>query len=435
MNGFMDKGMGLKKSFLMRDRRRHRVERLTLKVSKRMIFAPKGHPQTSLGQRPRYVEIEHRALKARHQSPIPRRIEAAPSGLNVRVPIKPRALPWASLISPLWGLGKLFAIPLPPFLCLTLLLVLLQPARAQQSPTDATVHLKNGLIQVGKIHAANDKGIQWTGQGTPNPKLRPHSEIARIDFPEPDSWKQGNTFFHAGEYPKAIAAFSSLADNPGGHYYPAPGNYTSRARLRLIECYRETGNVKGIGEVAATLKAESLPKSLHPQMEVIVCWAELSQGNWDAAITKADALAANPILPGREDLGYIKAVALENAGRTQEAITAYGTAYTVDFGASRELAKRAAKNAMLLLVAANDEGREGELHALVHTYAKVYHQGELWEGAPAKAVELLSKELEGPVMEEASTEEESNSKAETTEVEEADAETMDEAQSEPGEEE
>ena len=332
-------------------------------------------------------------------------------------------------------LGTVEKNPLPLFLCLILLLLCLHPAQAQQGTVNASVHLKNGLIQPVKIHSANDSGIQWTGRGAPNPKLLPHSEIARIDFPEPDLWKQANTFFYAGDYTKAIAAYSSLANNPRGNFYPAPGNYTSRARLRLIECYRETGNTKGIAEVAATLKAESLPQSLRTQMEVVSCWAELSQGNWDAVITKADALAANPILPAREDLGFIKAVALEKTGRTQEAITAYGTAYTADFGASRELAKSAIKSAILLLVAANDEGRDGELNALVHTYAKVYNQGNLWEGAPAKAVELLSKGPELPEMEEAPTEAKSDSKAETTEADDADpeAEAEAEAQSEPGE--
>lgn len=298
-----------------------------------------------------------------------------------------------------------------------LLLLFLPTARAQQGTTNATVYLKNGLIQQVQIRAVNNNGIQWTGRNTPNPKLLPHSKIARIDFPEPDLWKQGNRFYYAGDYTKAIAAFSSLARNPGGNFYPAPGNYTSRAQLRLIECYRETGNAKGIAGVAATLKADSLPKTLRGQMEVITCWAELSQGNWDAAITKADALQANPILPAREDLGYIKAVALENAGRIREAITAYGTAYTVDFGGSREMARSAVKSAILLLLKLNDEGREGELRGLVQTYAKVYNQGELWEGAPDRAVELLSEKLELPAMEEASKEEEkSESKAEPTEA-------------------
>ena len=293
-----------------------------------------------------------------------------------------------------------------------LLLLFLPMARAQQGSTTATVHLKNGLIQQVQIRAVNNNGIQWTGRNTPNPKVLPHSEIARIDFPEPDLWKQGNRFFYAGDYPKAIAAFSSLAKNPVGNFYPAPGNYTSRAQLRLIDCFRETGNAKGIAEVAAALKAESLPPTLRGQMDVIACWAELSQGNWEAAITQVDALEANPILPARSDLGYIKAVALENTGRTREAITAYGAAYTVDFGGSRELAKRSIQSAIQLLLAANDEGRAGELLSLVHTYAKVYNEGELWEGAPAKAVELLNKELEGTGNEAASAEEESESEGE-----------------------
>ncbi len=293
-----------------------------------------------------------------------------------------------------------------------LLLLFLPMARAQQGSTTATVHLKNGLIQQVQIRAVNNNGIQWTGRNTPNPKVLPHSEIARIDFPEPDLWKQGNRFFYAGDYPKAIAAFSSLAKNPVGNFYPAPGNYTSRAQLRLIDCFRETGNAKGIAEVAAALKAESLPPTLRGQMDVIACWAELSQGNWEAAITQVDALEANPILPARSDLGYIKAVALENTGRSREAITAYGAAYTVDFGGSRELAKRSIQSAIQLLLAANDEGRAGELLSLVHTYAKVYNEGELWEGAPAKAVELLNKELEGTGNEAASAEEESESEGE-----------------------
>ena len=85
------------------------VKALTQKVFKRMIVAPKGQPQTSLGQRPRYEERENRALKARCQSPVLSGIEVAPSGLNVGGLIKPRALPRASLISPLWGFGPLFS--------------------------------------------------------------------------------------------------------------------------------------------------------------------------------------------------------------------------------------------------------------------------------------------------------------------------------------
>ncbi|MDF1739089.1 MAG: hypothetical protein P1U86_08015 [Verrucomicrobiales bacterium] len=287
---------------------------------------------------------------------------------------------------------------------LAICILSLATARAQQT-VDATVHRNDGLIESVRIHSANSNGIMWSDKDTPNPQLMRHNEIATVDFPEPDLWEEGNDYFYKGEFTKAIAAFSRLAGNPRGNFHPTPGNYTSLARLRLIECFRETGNAGAIVKTAASLNGQALPKKERGRIAVISAWADLGNENWEQALTKAESIPANPIAPDRNDLGFIKAMALEKTGKPEEAIIAYGTAYTVDFGASRELAKRAVKNAILLLIDLEGKEREGELHALVHTYAKVYNQGNLWEDAPAIAVELLEKSLNLPEKEEAPAEE------------------------------
>ncbi|MDF1753344.1 MAG: hypothetical protein P1U89_11250 [Verrucomicrobiales bacterium] len=275
------------------------------------------------------------------------------------------------------------------------LLLVLSTIHAQQ-PVTATVHRNDGLVRSVQIRTANNNGIMWTGRGAPNPEFMPHDEIAYVDFAEPDLWEEANNDYYQGDYTKAIAAFSSIANNAYAHFHPTPGNYASLARLRLIECYRETGNAKAIVETAAKLQGGSLPKAYRARMEVVEAWAELGKGKWNEALQKAESISANPIAPDRNDLGFIKAIALEKTGKTNEAIIAYGTAFTVDFGGSRLLAKRALQNAILLLINQNNPDRETELHSLVHTYAKVYNKGSLWDGAPAKAVELLERKLDLP---------------------------------------
>lgn len=305
------------------------------------------------------------------------------------------------------------------FYTVLLFLFLGLPAtRAQQQSITASIHLHNGLIRTARIHSANNNGVMWSDRGSPAPQLMPHDQIAVVDFPAPDLWDQGNDYFNKGDFSSAIAAFSSLANDPRNHFHPTPGNYTSLALLRLIDCYRETGDAKAIVRTAAKLDAKSLPDFERSAMEVISAWAELGKGNYEAALTKAEAITPNPISPGRHDLGFIKAICLEKTGKTQEAIIAYGTAYTVDFGGSRELAKRAMQNAILLLLSQGKDSREGELHSLVHAYAKVYNQGKLWEGAPAGAVELLDTELETPASAPQTTTE-AQSEAKTMEKPEA----------------
>ena len=278
-------------------------------------------------------------------------------------------------------------------LMLSFLLLPFFSAFAQQN---ATIHHNDGLIETVKIHSANSSGVMWSDRKNPKPQLMPHDQIAMVDFPETNQWKQGNDYFNKGDFAKAIAAFSSLANDPRGNFHPTPGNFTSRARLRLIECYRETGNTGAIVKVAASLDEKALPKAERNRSAVALAWAELGKENWEGALAKAESISADPIKPDRNDLGFIKAVALENTGKPEEAIIAYGTAYTVDFGASRELAKRALKNAILLLLELNRESREDELQSLVHTYAKVYNKGKLWGEAPAKLTELLEKKVEMP---------------------------------------
>jgi len=275
------------------------------------------------------------------------------------------------------------------------LLVPVATAYAQR-PTDTTLHLSDGRVQEITLISANETGIIWTERNDSTTQLTPHNRIARVDFPVPEIWKVAEEAFYKGDFATAIAAFSVLAKNPDINFYPTPGNFTSLGRLRLIECFRETGNANAIAETAATIDGKALPMAKRNRMAVIEVWAELTTGDWGEVLTKAEAVSSNPIANGRNELGFIKALALEKTGKHKEAIIAYGTAYTVNFGASRELAKRAMKNTILLLVELDHEERESELHALVHTYAKVHNRGKLWEGAPPRVVELLKTKLDMP---------------------------------------
>ena len=256
------------------------------------------------------------------------------------------------------------------------------------------IMLSNGETTFVELVSISERGIMWTGIDSEiPPRMMGYDKISHIEFPTPDGWQQANYEFERGNYPKAIPIFLGIANNKSAHYHPAPGNYSSLALLRIIDCFREVGQAEKIVALSEKLDVTTLPPAIQPQLELVACWTALGKGDWEDALTKVRAISASPLETGAVDRGYIKGVALENLGETEEAIMAYAEVYTMEFGSRGDLPLKALQKATDLLENLRNENRSEELRALVHTYAHVFNQGSLWEEAGPQAQKLLTKPL------------------------------------------
>ena len=264
----------------------------------------------------------------------------------------------------------------------------------QTSAIQVKVMLVNGQIEFVNVISANATGITWAHSGVSNPRHMPHQQIARIEFPEPGNWQIAESLYHKGEWEKAIAEFTTISNDGAANFYPAPGNYTSLARMRIIDCYREMGKYPEITKVVSTFRPESLPVFRRHGYRIAECWAELGKGNWDATLEKVNAVGLKGTDPGSGELGFIRGVIWERKANPKEAILAYASAYSLDFGSQPGTAKRALEASMRILESLGDENRRHELQAMVHTYARTFNKGKLHAAAPTSATELLGEKID-----------------------------------------
>lgn len=257
------------------------------------------------------------------------------------------------------------------------------------------ITLSNGKVQYAELSATAKTGVMWTGVDSEiPPRLMPYKQISHIEFPTPNYWLQANQEFVRGDYQKAIVRFLNIANNKEANFHPAPGNYSSLAMIRVIDCCREIGAAEKIVPIAEKLDPASLPPEQRKKLPLINSWVALGKKDWEAALTNASAIPVNPLQIGSTDRGYIRGMALEKLGRIEPAIMAYAEAYTMEFGSRGVLPKLALENATRLLESLDNENRREELRALVHTYAHVHEKGVLWEGAGPIARDLLAEPLD-----------------------------------------
>ena len=271
-------------------------------------------------------------------------------------------------------------------LCFFLLLPMCLTAQEGQ-----VLYLTDGRVIEGSYQTIKDDRIVWVMSGIGETSI-PLNRVDYIDFPAPTVWKQLMEAFESGDLEKAIKGFRTVSNQKSKiTYHPAPGNFANLAERRLLDCYRKTKEWGELRYIASKIEWDKLPAAEQAMKPMTQVWAKIGGEEWDEALTMADELGATSQGISTE-LGFARAIAYRGKGDEKGAVIALAEAFGPYPGKDRALAQEALIEAASIL--REDPERQPEMRALVHIYANLFGNGQLWKGAPKLAEDLLAQEYE-----------------------------------------
>lgn len=237
------------------------------------------------------------------------------------------------------------------------------------------------VAETGYVTKAEGGKVFFTASPTgKNERGYPSSTIVRLTFKEPEGWAEAEAARLSKNYAEADKLYNTIAVDYR-KIASLEDNYSSLARLRQLECLRDSGDYRKLAKVIPNLKKSGLSEKYHAQVDLFVGWAALGDLSSDAKIESLERMINGfreiDMLPGQlAQAFYISAVANEKRGNAGSALTDYHRAFTLDFGADRDMARKAMDSALLLYAAEDrlhkDRSRLEEAHALAATYKKVF---------------------------------------------------------------
>lgn len=263
--------------------------------------------------------------------------------------------------------------------------------------TNATLHLKKGPVLTGEIKSLGPASLTITLTGTSSALTQNYADIARIEWPEPDLWKEAMAAFDRGETTEALELFSKLATEPASiSFHPAPGNFVERARRMMLLCHRRLRDGAAIAKLVRQIEWANLPEEERAVSALLKVWSLVGVSDWPAAKAAAEEAARgmDGADPDLRELSFLQALCAGKLGLTDEAINAYAVCYTLP-SSDTGLAADALRESALLLAALPD--RKDELKALAHLYATTAGRGKLWNDAPAEVTRLLAEDMSKPL--------------------------------------
>lgn len=268
---------------------------------------------------------------------------------------------------------------------------------AQPTPvfgeTSVTLRLKNGQSVSGDLVSVGNYSVEYRLEGGAASLSQPFAEIQTIDFPEPDLWLEGQDAFESGDLAGALTAFSKLTGSgPAVTFYPAPGNYRTRAQRKLVDCYRRQRNAGAIAKTLTEIEWSKLPPEEQKDIPLLKLWSALGEDQVEQTAKLAAEMDSKiPIEdPSFPEFSYIRGKMAAQMGATAGALRHFGACYGLPTP-DTALAKDAIKESITLLAELPE--REAELRALTHLYTTLCDPKGLWEEAPDAAKAAMAEEL------------------------------------------
>jgi len=241
----------------------------------------------------------------------------------------------------------------------SLLVALAIPAAAQQAPLKAEAALitvqENGDSLTSRIWITNATrtAIRYietiTSTDTKDLAL---SDKAAVYFIEPREYSQALDLYQGRKYKEAQEKFAAVKTA----YKPVEllaGNHGVLAGFYEMECLRKLGDLEGLSTALGAFKKDGLTREHHlRQLELNVIWDTVRIKNWERLQVLADERSKER-LPDyqRAQIAYFHALAHEQAGRLDEALTSYQVAMVADAGASEDVARLSALQIMKIIKA------------------------------------------------------------------------------------
>ena len=272
---------------------------------------------------------------------------------------------------------------------------------------EVTIQLSNGTAFDAFVERIDSQSLLFRAAGSQTSARVAFDQIDTVGWPEPDIWMRACQFYDLERYPEAIALFRKIGEdeNPSRYYFPAPGNFVSRSKRRILDCYRRTGDATAISKEWEAFDPSRLPASERELPYALVVWAAAGEDDWGRVKTLANEASAtlDPASSDGIEIAYLSGLAYEKEGETRQALIAYGQAYALNAATDPRLSRIALERSINLLARdwerqedARDERREEaadypELRAQVHLYASLFGRGLLWEDAAPLAVTALNE--------------------------------------------
>lgn len=260
----------------------------------------------------------------------------------------------------------------------------------------AVIHLKNGGSIEAEITAIGPESLGFKSAATLTAAQLPYREIETVDWPDLLEWNQAESLFSLDRFAEAAAIYEQVAAAGKNRrtWFPAPNNYVSRARRRLVSCYRGLADAGKVAHHLGNLKPERLAPDDREISLAVQAWAAAGAGDWKKVIALAESEPARALSGASRDgieLAYLKGLAQKKAGQPREAILSFATAFTLNAATDAVVSRLALIEAARLT--AEDENRLGDFRAQVHLYAALFGQGHLWEQAGPQAEAELKTPL------------------------------------------
>lgn len=274
---------------------------------------------------------------------------------------------------------------------------------------EVTIELSNGTILSARVESVDSSSMAIrAGAGQAIARLD-YAQIDSVEWPETPAWIEAEQWFRLGRYQEAVETFREIAGKKDSRetFYPAPGNFATKAQLRLLDCFRLLGDADKLAEMFPQLEADKLPASQRKLPVTYRAWADVGSEKWAEVLKATEPDAKNPARTTEEgiELAYLRGIALEESGRVSEAQLAYASAYSLNAATDLRLSEWALRRSIAMLERtaaerekARDERREEaedlfELRAQVKLYASLFGKGNLWDEAGPLAVAALEEDL------------------------------------------
>lgn len=221
---------------------------------------------------------------------------------------------------------------------------------AQQVDAEAFLIYEGGDTERVWLTAASTTAIRYkeTAQAvdTKDAKL---SDIESVYILEPAALTEAIELFQARKYGEAKEKLSAVQST----YKPfeeLPDNPSTTAAYLVLECLRKSGDLEGLGKALESFDKSGLTREHQlRQLELYAMWDAVRAKDWP----RLENIAKERIqqrLPGyqRAQVGYCLGLALDSQEKIIPALNAYNIAITADTGASEDITRAAALNALRL---------------------------------------------------------------------------------------
>lgn len=274
----------------------------------------------------------------------------------------------------------------------TFLIGLLASAVSLSGARGAVVYLDGGQELEADVTRVTPSGVTLQVDDAEDTVTSvPLNRIRWVDFETTPDWDAAEVAFSVGKFEEAGRLFTAIAADRQSNFYPVPGNLSTMAMLRILECHRRLLNGKQVASLAERIGKElnSLPPHLREFSREDRAWIAAGSEQWEKVISIGEE-----VVLGNTELFYLAGLAHTALGDTEKALDGFTQAYSLGFGSHPAIAEISLQKAAEILFSLGDEQRLPELKAQLKIYQDLYGGGKLWEGAPAQFAEIASSDLE-----------------------------------------